>query len=327
MGGERKPRERTFIGKTIIPPDGQHFSLKQEKVKKLLNDKFLRLKCSKCGAIYYKAENQQELEKYMKDKRNRFKFYDIKSTTIFHGVEIIEECIECNNDNFKVEYLGSPDVYVNSNWTDIPSYVSQSSFRTENSEILLKRAIEVGSFCKDLFVMDFFLGSATTCRVAQKLNLKWIGVEMSATFEDESLPRMKKVLFYDKGGISKEVKEYKGGGFFKYFELEQYEEALANCRYEDSDLFSVPGRSPYQEYVFMKDEKMLRALDIDYENNKVKVSLSELYSGIDIPETLSNLTGKWIRRINGSEVEFEDGTKINTDDPDYKLIKPLIWWE
>jgi len=26
-------------------------------------------------------------------------------------------------------------------------------------------------------------------------------------------------------------------------------------------------------------------------------------------------------------VEFEDGAKINTKDLDYKLIKPLIWWE
>jgi len=26
------------------------------------------------------------------------------------------------------------------------------------------------------------------------------------------------------------------------------------------------------------------------------------------------------------EVEFEDGTKVNTKDLDYKLIKPLIWW-
>ncbi|MEJ5305658.1 MAG: hypothetical protein WHV63_06900 [Ignavibacteria bacterium] len=26
-------------------------------------------------------------------------------------------------------------------------------------------------------------------------------------------------------------------------------------------------------------------------------------------------------------VEFEDGTKINIKDLDYKLIKPLIWWE
>ncbi len=68
---------------------------------------------------------------------------------------------------------------------------------------------------------------------------------------------------------------YQGGGFFKYYELEQYEEALANCKYEDGDLFQVPGRSPYQEYVFMKDEKMLKALEIDYKNDKVKVDFRQ----------------------------------------------------
>ncbi|HPC31318.1 MAG TPA: hypothetical protein PK119_02575, partial [Candidatus Paceibacterota bacterium] len=83
----------------------------------------------------------------------------------------------------------------------------------------------------------------------------------------------------------------------------------------------------YQEYVFMKDEKMLKALEIDYENNKVKVDLDKLYPNIDIAETLSNLTGKWIKKITDNEVEFENGTKIKTKDLDYKLIKPLIWWE
>ncbi|MEO0084777.1 MAG: hypothetical protein ABIJ94_03525, partial [candidate division WOR-3 bacterium] len=76
-----------------------------------------------------------------------------------------------------------------------------------------------------------------------------------------------------------------------------------------------------------KDEKMLKALEIDYKKDKVKVDLSKLYPSIDIAETLSNLTGKWIKKINDSEVEFEDGTRINTRDLDYKLIKPLIWWE
>lgn len=82
-----------------------------------------------------------------------------------------------------------------------------------------------------------------------------------------------------------------------------------------------------EECVFMKDEKMLKALELDYENNKVKVDLDKLYPNVDIAETLSNLTGKWIKKITDSEVEFEDGTKINTKDLDYKLIKPLIWWE
>ena len=67
-------------------------------------------------------------------------------------------------------------------------------------------------------------------------------------------------------------------------------------------------------------------VNIDYKNNKVKVDLSKLYENIDIPETLSNLTGKWIKRIGKDEVEFADGTKINTKGLDYKIIKPLIWW-
>jgi adenine specific DNA methylase Mod len=175
--------------------------------------------------------------------------------------------------------------------------------------------------------MDFFLGSGTTTAVAHKLGRKWIGVEMGEHFYTVVLPRMKKVLAYDKSGISKEVKEYQGGGFFKYYELEQYEEALANCKYEDSDLFNSPSKDPYQEYVFLKDEKMLKAMEIDYEKEKVKVDLDKLYSNIDIAETLSNPTGKWIKKISADEVEFEDGTKINTKDLDYKLIKPLIWWE
>ena len=175
--------------------------------------------------------------------------------------------------------------------------------------------------------MDFFLGSGTTTAVAHKLGRKWLGVEMGEHFYSVVLPRMKKVLAYDKSGISKEVKDYQGGGFFKYYELEQYEETLANCKYEESDLFNSPSKTPYQEYVFMKDEKMLKALEIDYEKEKVKVDLTKLYPNIDIAETLSNFTGKWIKAIKDDEVEFTDGSKINTKELDYKLIKPLIWWE
>ncbi|MEO1784218.1 site-specific DNA-methyltransferase [Thermodesulfobium sp. 4217-1] len=221
------------------------------------------------------------------------------------------------------------------NWTDWVGYSSIWGFTTENNEKVIERVIRTSSLREADLILDFFLGSGTTTAVAHKLKRKWIGVEMGEHFYSVILPRMKKVLAYDKSGISKEVKEYQGGGFFKYYELEQYEEALANCKYEDGDLFIRPSASPYQEYVFMKDEKMLKALEIDYDNNKVKVDLSKLYpnpsaplgTSIDIAETLSNRTGKWIKKISDGKVEFEDGTKINTKNLDYKLIKPLIWWE
>jgi len=221
---------------------------------------------------------------------------------------------------------------VGTNWTDISGYSITTGFRTENSEILLKRVIESTSNESDL-VMDFFLGSGTTTAVAHKLNRKWIGVEMGDHFWTVVLPRMKKVLAYDKSGISKEkdvkekYNENNAGGFFKYYELEQYEDTLRKVKYEDSELFENPYETPYNQYIFMRDLKMLDALKIDYKKNKVKVDLSKIYQNIDLPETLSNLLGRWIKRIIADEVEFENGEKINLKDLDYKLIKPLIWWE
>lgn len=46
---------------------------------------------------------------------------------------------------------------------------------------------------------------------------------------------------------------------------------------------------------------------------------------MEIP-TLSNLLGKWIKRITSDYVEFEDGERVDLKDLDYKIIKPLIWW-
>lgn len=224
------------------------------------------------------------------------------------------------------QYLESEMTPLDTNWTDISGYSFGWGFSTENSEPLLKRVIESTSNEGDL-VMDFFLGSGTTTAVAHKLGRKWIGIEMGEHFYTVVLPRMKKVLAYDKSGISKEAKEYQGGGFFKYYELEQYEETLANTVYENHDLLIIKDKSPYEQYVFMKDEKMLRALKIDYENKKVNVDLSKLYENIDIAETLSDLTGKWIKKLKVNEVEFADGSVVNTKNLDYKLIKPLIWWE
>jgi len=244
-------------------------------------------------------------------------------------------------------------------------------FKTQKPEGLLYLLQYLTSKTDRTLFLDYFCGSGTSLAVAQKLNKKWIGIEMGDYFnnfyEDEVelnnteknkkdlykkfvvldftedsqkiqalvkkvgiLGRQKQVISgegkNEPCGISEYV-NWQGGGFFKYYELEQYEEALANCKYEDGDLFNSPLKTPYQEYVFMKDEKMLKALEIDYEKEKVKVDLSQLYPNIDIAETLSNLTGKWIKKISDDEVELEDGTKINTKDLDYKLIKPLIWWE
>jgi len=70
---------------------------------------------------------------------------------------------------------------IGTNWTDVSGYSITTCFKTENSEILLKRVIESTSNHGEL-VMDFFLGSGTTTAVAHKLGRKWIGVEMGEHF-------------------------------------------------------------------------------------------------------------------------------------------------
>lgn len=278
-------------------------------------------------------------------------------------------------------------------WNDIYSFQysepriteSLSFVSNQKPENLLRRIIQTSSEVRG-FVFDFFAGSGTTCAVAQKLNRRWVGVEMGDYFqeiyldtteikktaEDEDsesegenigldnpaivevisetkktakviikkiglLGRMKLVLNGDKEfkaihspvirkpHLSKDI-NWQGGGFFKYYKLEQYEEALRNTKYSDGDIFTMPGESPYSSYVFMKDEKMLQTLEVDYKKNKVSVDLNKVYPCIDIAETLSNLSGKWIKKISQDSVEFEDGEVIKIKDLDYRFIKPLIWW-
>ena len=267
----------------------------------------------------YKDQNLGRYDKVDEDDRH---YALIKRTrtdgTVYYGKTYPKE--EGKSANDVISYVPTMASTNKQRWAD---------FKTQKPEELIQAFIETTSNRKDL-VFDFFSGSGSTLATAHKSERKWIGIEMGGYFESIILPRMKEVLAnqgnHEPCGISKDI-DWQGGGFFKYYELEQYEEALANCKYEDSDLFTASGRNSYQEYVFMKDEKMLKALEVDYKNNKVKVDLSKLYPDIDIAETLSNLTGKWIKKIRDGEVEFTDGTKINTKDLDYKLIKPLIWWE
>jgi adenine-specific DNA-methyltransferase len=64
--------------------------------------------------------------------------------------------------------------------------VEQLSQKNEN---LLERIIKTSTNEPDL-VMDYFLGSGTTCAVAQKMRRKWCGIEMADYFDSVVLIRM-----------------------------------------------------------------------------------------------------------------------------------------
>ncbi|WP_208600505.1 site-specific DNA-methyltransferase [Streptobacillus ratti] len=76
-----------------------------------------------------------------------------------------------------------------------------SVFDTPKQERLIERILTLATNENDL-VLDSFLGSGTTCAVAQKMNRRYIGIEMGEHAYTHCKVRMDKVIDGDQGGIS-----------------------------------------------------------------------------------------------------------------------------
>lgn len=260
--------------------------------------------------------------------------------------EIENGNIECQNS--KTLYLLSDDSAkhkpIFSNWTDtkynagaygtnvLTDILGTPLFSYPKSVFNVMDCINSATIqANDSFILDYFGGSGTTAHAVMNLNRtdggkrKYILVEMGEHFNTVILPRIKKIAFSDKwkDGVAQEGKGI--SHFAKYFELEQYEDALKKARYEDAPLFAGT-QDAYINYAFLRDLKMLEAVKMDKKKNKVEVNLEKLYDGIDLAETLSCLTGKWIKRITKDNVEFQDGTSASLSAPEWDDVKPLIWW-
>ena len=92
----------------------------------------------------------------------------------------------------------------------------------QKSEKLLQRIIEVSTNEGDI-VLDYHIGTGTTCAVAHKLNRQYIGIEQMEYIENTAVARLKEVLKGESVGISKDV-NWQGGGDFVYMELSKWNE-------------------------------------------------------------------------------------------------------
>ncbi|QDP22817.1 site-specific DNA-methyltransferase [Bradyrhizobium cosmicum] len=84
-------------------------------------------------------------------------------------------------------------------------------------EALIKRVLELFTAPGDL-VLDSFLGSGTTAAVAHKMGRRYVGIEMGEHAVTHCVPRLKKVIEGEQGGISESV-GWKGGGGFRFYRL------------------------------------------------------------------------------------------------------------
>ena len=118
-------------------------------------------------------------------------------------------------------------VIVNSWWDDVATnqdankdlkeLFGKNIFDYPKSEDLIKKIIEISTKENDI-VLDYHLGSGTTCAVAHKMGRRYIGIEQMNYVEDISVKRLSKVIEGEQTGISKAL-NWKGGGSFVYCEL------------------------------------------------------------------------------------------------------------
>lgn len=96
-------------------------------------------------------------------------------------------------------------------------FPEREAFGTPKPERLIERVLHIATNPNDL-ILDSFLGSGTTAAVAHKMGRRWIGIEMGDHAATHCLPRLKKVLDGEQGGISKSV-DWQGGGGFRFMKL------------------------------------------------------------------------------------------------------------
>jgi len=169
------------------------------------------------------------------------------------------------------QYLDEWDGYaVNSLWDDIGLIAASSSERSnfdrgQKPEKLIERIIELATNKNDL-ILDFHLGSGTTCAVAHKMGRKYIGIEQMDYIEDIAVERMKKVIKGEQGGISKSV-EWQGGGSFIYTELKEIE------NFKEYEIGSLNKNMQYLPIGEIDDD--------EYKIESDEITLNKKFYGVD----------------------------------------------
>lgn len=189
------------------------------------------------------------------------------------------------------------------------------------------------------FILDSFLGSGTTVAVAHKMNRKYIGVEMGEHAYSLVVPRMKKVVDGEQGGISKSA-NWTGGGGFKFYELapsllekDKFGNLVISKKY-DSNMLAM-AMAKHEGYTYMPHKTLVWKQGFSGENNYIYTTteiitieyLNYLASELSLKENLlvcaksfdkscvelhPNITVKQIPKILFGKCEFgKNDYKLN----------------
>ena len=141
---------------------------------------------------------------------------------------------------------------------EVVQFNANEIFATPKPEKLIERILHIATVPGDL-VLDSFIGSGTTAAVAHKMKRSWIGIEMGEHAVTHCVPRLRKVIEGEQGGISKSV-DWQGGGGFRFCRLgppvfDEYDRIRQDIRFstlaahvwfsETNRPWSRKGKSPF----------------------------------------------------------------------------------
>lgn len=177
-------------------------------------------------------------------------------------------------------------------------------------EKLLHRIISMATNKNDI-VLDFHLGSGTTCAVAHKMKRQYIGIEQMNYIENLAVKRLKNVIDNEQSGISKDV-NWKGGGEFIYFELDKYNQKFIDELSVATEDNILDIYKEIAEKGFLNYDVELQKIEQHFEEFKA-LSLKDKKEFL-ISILNKNMLYKNLSDIDDSEYEVDSKTKsINAD--------------
>lgn len=125
------------------------------------------------------------------------------------------------------------DFWNHISWAGIANEGGVKLKNGKKPEKLIKQIFELSTEPGDL-VLDFHLGSGTTCAVAHKMGLHYLGCEQLDYGDNDVVVRLNNVIAGDRTGISGVV-NWNGGGSFVYCELAKLNQTFVDRILESDD--------------------------------------------------------------------------------------------
>lgn len=190
------------------------------------------------------------------------------------------------------------NIWTDISWEGIASEGSVILRGGKKPERLLRRIIDMATNPGDI-VLDFFVGSGTTCAVSHKMGRQYIGIEQLEYEDNDALVRLKKVIAGEQTGVSK-LLNWKGGGDFVYCELKDW-----NSKYMDEIKSAKTTKELIRIWNVMK-EKAFLSYKVDVEAFDKNAATFEELSMTDQKRFLIECLDKNHLYVNLSEIDDKD---------------------